>query len=458
MSIAKELADFICTTRFPDLPPRVVQTAKECLLDIIGGTLGGTSYPDVLGVTNAIEKYDYQSECVIWGTNKRMSLFNATIINGITSHATEMDDVHKTAKIHAGTALIPAAVTFGEVLNSSGKDLILAVALGYEVALRCGIGIGATSHRQRGWNATGTCGVFGAAVATAKLLGLEAEKMTSAIGIAGMQSSGLWAYTEDGASCKKFIAGKSAYGGLIATIMAAGGMTGPSYIFEAEDGGLFPAASDDYSYDIVTEGLGETWEILNVDRKPFACARSMHPSIDAIIQLQNKYNIVPEDIKQIHIETYEVAVKQCAFTDKPKNVSEAQFCIPYGVAVALYDKCAGIEQFTSDRIRDDRVLNLAKRVQVYATPAFTNEYPKNWGCKLNILTYSGQSLQKHIVNAKGDHDNPLTFDDLVAKFKASANKSIPEPRHNLIIDMIMQLESISDASRLVGMLSLQDMK
>lgn len=454
MSITKKLAELVNNTKFTDLPPHVIQNTKECLVDIIGGALAGTKYPDVVGITREIKKYDHQTDCTVWGTKEKLSLLGATLINGTMSHATEMDDVHKIAKTHAGAVIIPAAVSLGEALKSSGKDLILAVALGYEVSLRIGMGIGATSHRLKGWHATGTCGIFGSAVAAAILLGLDKTKIISTMGLAGTQASGLWAFTEDGASCKKFHAGKAAHGGLLAAILAAGGMTGPRCILEAEDGGLFPAASEEYDYDLVTDGLGEVWEIMNVDRKPFACCRSMHPSIDAIMQLQKEYGITPEDVDRIEVETYEVAVKQCGLTNKPQNVPEAQFCIPYGVAVTLYDKSAAMEQFTAKRIRDERVLELASKVKVYSSPRFSEQYPENWGCELTVWTRMAKKYPKHIVNAKGDHDNPLSFNDLVGKFKGSASGIIREEKQDIIIKTIMQAEDLGDVGILTQLLKL----
>lgn len=453
MSITKKLAEFITNTKFTDLPPQVIQNTKECLVDIIGGALAGTKYPDVIGITSEIKKYDHQTDCTVWGTKERLSLLGAILINGTMSHATEMDDVHKIAKTHAGAVTIPAAVSLGEALKSSGKDLILAVALGYEVALRIGMGIGATSHRLKGWHATGTCGIFGSALAAAVLLCFDKEKIVSTLGLAGTQASGLWAFTKDGASCKKFHAGKASHGGVLAAILAAGGMTGPRFILEADDGGLFPASSDQYDYGLVTRDLGAVWEIMNLDRKPFACCRSMHPAIDAIMQLQRDHGLSPEDVEQIEVETYEVAVKQCGFTNNPQNVPEAQFCIPYGIAVTLYDKSAAMEQFTAERIRDRRVLELASKVKVYSSQRFNEQYPKNWGCELTVLTRAGKKYQKHIVNAKGDHDNPLSFGDLVNKFKGLACSTMSEERLDNIIRMILQADDLDDVSNLARLLS-----
>ncbi|MGL5514210.1 MAG: MmgE/PrpD family protein, partial [Sporomusa sp.] len=210
----------------------------------------------------------------------------------------------------------------------------------------------------------------------------------------------------------------------------------------------------EYDYDLVTNDLGKVWEFLNVDRKPFACCRSMHPSIDAIMQLQKEHGITPADIEQIEVETYEVAVKQCGFTNRPQNVSEAQFCIPYGVAVTLYDNSATMEQFTAERIRDQRVLELASKVNVYSSPRFSEQYPKNWGCELTVQTGSGQEYRKHIVNAKGDHDNPLTFEDLVEKFKGLADSTISWEKQDAIIKLLIGAEEIRDVSELTQLCKL----
>jgi 2-methylcitrate dehydratase PrpD len=452
MSITENLAEFMDRTGFSDLPPEVVQTAKECLIDTFGGALAGTKYPDVVGITKELKKYDHQPDCTVWGTQEKFSLLNAVLLNGTMGHATEMDDVHKIAKTHAGTVLVPAAVTFCETLKSSGRDLLRAVALGYEAALRIGMGIGATNHRLKGWHATGTCGIFGSAAASAILLGHGRQKLVSTLGLAGTQASGLWAFTEDGASCKKFHAGKAAHGGALAALLSSGGMTGPRSILEAKDGGLFPASSDGYDYTVITRELGTAWEILNVDRKPFACCRSMHPSIDAVLQLEEQYGIKPDDIEQIEVETYEVAIKQCGYTNKPKNVSEAQFCIPYGVAVSLCDKSAVLEQFTEERIRDARVLDLASKVKVYSSRRFNDQYPKNWGCEVTVLSRAGKEYRKHIVNAKGDHDNPLSFEGLVGKFKGLASAVLPEKKLDEIVDTVMKVETLGDASILSKML------
>jgi len=281
-SITEVLTDFVFEYPFEKIPDDVIKNTKECIIDTLSGTLTATDYSDVQGIIASLTKYDIdRTSSMIWGTDQYCSLQNALILNGTMGHTTEMDDVHKLAKTHVGTIAIPAALTLGTYLGSSGKEVLRAIALSYEIALRIGIGIGAVSHRLQGWHATGTCGIFAAAAAAAILMKLSKNEFVSALGLAGTQASGLWAFTADGASCKKFHAGKAAHGGVLASILASGGMTGPAFILEAEDGGLYKAASNEYNYKAVVQELGETWEIMKIDRKPFSCCRSMHPAIDA---------------------------------------------------------------------------------------------------------------------------------------------------------------------------------
>jgi 2-methylcitrate dehydratase PrpD len=446
------LGEFICKTTFSDLPEAVVKQAKECMLDTIGCSLAGVNYPEVIGITKELKRVDTQTDCVIWGMEEKASLLTAALLNGVTSHAVEMDDVHKTSKTHTGAVVIPAAVTLAGYQGASGKDLIIAVVMGYESAYRIGTGINASAHRLQGWHATGVCCTFGSAAAASKLMDLREDKTVSALGMAGTQSSGLWALTMDGATCKKLYMGKAAQSGILSAILANGGMTGPAYVLEAEDGGLFKAASSNYNFNAVTEKLGQRWDILKADRKPYACCRSAQPPIDAILQMRKEYGIRPEDVASVRVNTYDIAVKQCFNTKRPKNVVEAQLCIPYTVAVALIDGGASAQQFTSERINDAGLMALAEKVDVFEDPAFTSRYPQNWGCQLILRTIDGNEYEKTIVNAKGDSDNPLSFEDLVGKFENLADGALPKEQQKQVIDCIMNLENQKSATTLVTLL------
>lgn len=451
-TLTQVLAEFVVKTKFEDLPQSVVAQAKECILDTVGCSLGGAEFPEITGVIAELSKVDTQQDCKIWGCDNRTSLLTAALVNGATAHAVEMDDVHKTSKTHTGAVVIPAAVTLADYLHTSGKDLITAVVMGYEVGYRIGTGINASAHRLQGWHATGVCCTFAAAAAAGKLFNLTQEQMVSALGMAGTQSAGLWALTMDGATCKKLYMGKAAQSGILSAILAKGGMTGPAYVIEAEDGGLFKAASSNYSFKAVTEELGTRWDILKADRKPYACCRSAQPPIDAVLQIKNEYGIVAEQVAAVRVETYDIAVKQCFNTKAPKNVVEAQLCTPYTVAVALLYGSAAPKQFTEEFVQKAEVLALAQKVDVFETAEFTDRYPQNWGCKLILTTTDGRVIEKTILNAKGDSANPLSGADLVAKFKGLAAGVLIEEVQKKVIDAVMTLESKEDVSDLVSLL------
>lgn len=451
MAATETLAHFIAEMDPKKLPKEVIESAKDCILDTVGAALGGSTDRDIQGMIGELKRIDPVGEGALLGQRERLSLLHASIVNGSLAHTVEMDDVHKKAKVHAGAVVVPAALTLGEMLKVDGYQLLAAIVCGYEVATRIGMALDATSHRMKGWHATSTCGTFGAAAAAAKLFHFDAQQTTSALGLAGTQSSGLWAFNDDQASCKKFHAGMAAHGGILSALLVRGHMTGPKRILEAEDGGLLKAMSDRPSLSLVTEGLGKTYEILDVDRKPFACCRSMHPSITAILALKEE-GLFVEEIEKIEVETYEVALKQCFFTRRPKNIAEARFCIPYGIAVALYDNKALLEQFSLERIQDPAVLELGERVVVYGSKKYNKLYPHTWGCAVTVFRKEGPPLIKEVLHAKGDPKNPLTRDELKMKFNDLAS-CLTEDRREDFISFIQTVETQKNVAEGIQLLT-----
>lgn len=452
MTVTSKLAEFFVPMGYDDLPEAVVEKAKENLLDNLGGAIAAAAVPDVEGVNGVFKSYDCSDDCTVWGTQQRASVMSAALMNGIAAHALEMDDFHPLAKIHMGTVVVPAALTLGEHHRITGKELITALTAGYESGIRIGMGVGTASHRLKGWHATSTIGIFGATLSACKILGMDMAQTVSALGIAGTQSSGLWAFMEDGASNKKLHAGHAAECGIKSALLARGGMTGSSAILEASDGGFYRATSDEYNVELVTDGLGDRYELMRVGRKPYACCRSMHLSIDGVLEVRKEHGIEPEEIGSIDVYTYEIGVKQCGIFIKPQNVFEAKFSIPYGIAVAFYDGAAAVSQFSEERIRDPKLLELAGKIRVHSTEEYTKAYPRNWGCELNIHTRDGREVKKVVWNGKGGADNPLSKEDLILKFKSLAGGVLSDGRMDEMIDAIYNLEHVRDVSELAALM------
>lgn len=452
MTITSKLSEFICNMSYESMPPEVREKAKENLIDTLASAIPGVPEPDVKGVTAVLKSYDTQNDCVIWGTKLRASVQTAALINGIAGHAVEMDDFHPQAKAHMGTIVIPAALPLGEKNKISGKKLIESIIAGYETGLRIAIAIGTASHRLRGWHATATCGVFAAAAASSKIIGLDALRTTYALGLAGTQAGGLWAFMQDGAGNKKLHGGAPALDGINSALLAQGGMTGPTYILEAEDGGFFKATSDAYDLNRVTQDLGVKYDVLRVGRKPYACCRSMHLSIEGMLNLAAEHGLTADDIEKIDVHTYEIGVIQCGMFPKPQNVFEAKFSIPYGIAVALIDGAAGAKQFEEARIEDPAVQALCEKISVHIDEKYTKEYPKNWGCEMRVRTKDGRVLESLVWNGKGGPDNPMTKEDLVIKFKSLAGVILDDRQMDAVVDAVYNLENIRDINELTKLL------
>lgn len=443
------LADFVDSFTFEQLSEPVVHKTKLCILDTVGCALAGSVSKESELMRKALMAYDKGKEALIWGTPLRSSLFSSCLINGTMAHALEMDDVHRKGKVHSGAVVVPATLAMGENLYSDGRSIILATFLGYEVAIRVAIGVGAKSHRMKGWHATGTCGTFGAAAACSKLLGLNAEGIANSLGLAGTQSSGLWAFTADGSMSKRLHSGRAAQSGLYSAILAQKGFTGSKMILEAEDGGFCRASSDEYDLDRIVEGLGKRFEILEVSVKPYPCCRTLHGPIDTMLRLKETRHLRPKDIKKISVRTYEVAIEQCGYTHEPSTPVDAQFSMPYAMSVSLFDGEAGLGQFSEDRIKDGKVRSLAKKVEMAVDEELDRLYPDKWGFIIEVETQRGETYRERVDTAKGDPDNPLSVDELKRKFLTNTTPILGERKSEEFAEKIFNLEQLANINSLL---------
>lgn len=421
-----DLAAFIVSIRRDTLPGEVKNEAMACTLDTIGASIGSLEYEEVPDIIKTFLEYSgsydgTDKRACIWGTDNFTSVFQAALLNGTMGHALELDDVHTGSKTHIGAACIPAIWGVAEAVNATGAEVVEAVVAAYETMARIGKGFGVAEHRLRGWHVSGTAGTFGAAAGAAKLLGLDAAKTLDALGMAGTQSSGLWAFLEAGSTSKKMHTGRAAENGVVAAFLAKAGMTGPGTILDAEDGGLYRATSGSYDLSEVNRDLGSQWEILNVDRKPYACCRSMHPALDAILAVRSEKKTAPGKIRRIAIKSYEVGVKQCGVIKYPVNVSEAKFSMRFGVAAAYIDGEAVQKQFSRERIADPAVRELAAKIDYRADEEYTGRYPQSWGCGMVVEFADGTVIEKNILDASGSVASPMTPAQMDAKFMGLAS-------------------------------------
>ena len=437
----RKLAEFIHDLTWEALPEEVRNTVPLRVLDLVSVAVGAVHDPLTEQAREALSGLfgSENGKAKIWGENGYYPPVLAAMINAMHAHTLELDDVHTASKTHGSASLIPAAWACAQALGKSGKEFLLAVVCGYETVNRVGMAFGVSSHRNRGWHATATCGVFGCAAACAKLLNLDTDQIVSALGMAGTQSSGVWAFLGDGSNCKVLHTARAAADGMEAAFLAKAGMTGPEHIFEAKDGGLLTAMSDGGDLKKLSAGLGTVYEILNMDMKPYPCCRSAHGVIDAAFEIRKELLKKADlertslekqiaDIRQVQIETYLVGYKQCAVSEgclNPKTTLDAKFSTPYAAAAALLYGKISMKEFELEVVEGTEIQRLLHKVHVEPADEFTKQYPKHWGCRMKVLQQDGTGYEKEIRDPSGSIARPLTTKQAMKKAEEFLHESYP---------------------------------
>lgn len=445
LSVTKKLADFVLETTYDDLPEEVTEHVKACILDWIGVALAGSLEPPSKIMASIIKETACREEAAVVGMGFKTSCVNASLANGVIGHSVELDDIHEEAIIHPAAPVMPAALAVAEREDVSGKDLITAVILGYEVAIRIGKAIN-PSHYEF-WHPTGTCGTFGAATAAGKLIGLNEKRMAHAFGITGTGAAGL--VEVFGTMSKPLNAGRAAMGGVIAALLAEKGFTSSTRILEAEKGYL-RATAIEFDIERVTENLGSDFEVMNNIFKRHASCGHTHGAIDAVLEMVEKHGIKADDVSQILVGTYPIAVSTAGERYKPSTTDDAKFSLPYCVAAALIYGKVGLEEFSSERLVHPMILDLSKRVKAIVDPEFVNALLGP--AKVKISIKSGDEFQSRVEKPKGYPENPLMKTELESKFKTLSSLVLTDERIKDVLKMVNNLENTDRVKDLTALI------
>jgi len=450
--VTQTLANFAANLKFEDLDPKLILNFKKYLLDGIGCGLYGSLLPWCQIINRFIKEQRGKKESTLWLQRFKGPSPNVSLGLGVMIHSFDFDDYHN-AKIHPGAVVIPAVISIGERIGVSGKEILTAMVAGYETMIRVSLATGPNASRLKGWHLTGTTGTFGAAAAAGNLLGLNPDEIASALGMAGTQSAGLWAFTADGAMSKRFHPGRSSQSGVMAALLAQKGYRGPTQILEAEDGGFCRATSDHVDFSLAVEGLGKRFLSTDVNIKPYACCASSHSAIDAVWQIAKKQNIIPADVEKIIVKTANGVKVQCGFEYQPLSLVQAQMSLQYIVAVALMEGKALLEQFSEEKIADPKILELAKRVQIILDDEIEKVYPDRFANKVEVILKNGDRFETRIDFPKGSAENPMSFDQVAEKFKSLASKVLPSKRIDAIVEKIKKFEELNDVQNFTHLLA-----
>ncbi|MBM4330052.1 MAG: MmgE/PrpD family protein [Deltaproteobacteria bacterium] len=448
-TLTGKLAHFIVGLNYQSLPGEVIRKAKHCLMDTLGAALGGSKTPEAKVAKKLAEKLNPKKESTLFTGRGKIGVLEAAMANGIMSHALELDDGNRYAQGHPGIVTVPAILALAEKEKKGGEDVISSLVAGYEVFGRVGAG-GNPSHFNRGFHTTGTVGTFAAAAAAGRLLKLNESKLVSALGIAGSQAAGLFAFMADGTMTKTLHAGKAAQNGILSAYLAKEGFTGPAYILE-DKWGFYKAFADASNPGRVVEGLGQKYEIMNTYVKYHASCRHSHAPVDAILDIRSRNPFRPEDIEKVNVYTYTIAAKLIDGKQVSTPIT-GKMSLPYAAAVAILYGRVGLDEFKPKVLNDQAVHALMEKVDVYPDPDMDKLVPDHRGARAEIFLKDGRKLTSEILDPKGEPENPGSGSDIYDKFRLLARTVFKAAEVEKIIEKIENLEKVKDISELNSLL------
>lgn len=442
--ITRILVHFSHSLNHNDLGSEVIERAKYLLLDYLGVAIAGSQTESSQAVYRMLAHSASPGPCTVIGTALQTSPEYAAMANGAAAHSIELDDTHQAGSIHLGVVMYSTAIALSEVLPRVDCDQFFsAVVAGYEVAARLGIALQPKYHYELGFHPTATCGVFGATVTAAKLLRLDEEQMLSAVGIAGSMAAGSLEFLADGAWTKRLHPGLAAQNGILAARLAVEGFRGPGTILEGRDGFL-SAYSRKPKPELVTQDLGQTFEILRTSVKPHACCRYMQSPIDGLIELAVAHDIHPEQVARVEVAVLEAGWPLVCLPRErkysPSNVVDAQFSMPFGAAVALAYRNAGLDQFTDKNFQSPLIHSLMGKVVMTKDIGIEKNFPAEWPARVQVHLTNGKQFEKYVRFPKGDPENPLSWEELSAKFHSLATRVLPKSRCEQISNSVREMK------------------
>ncbi len=443
--LSNRLARYVCGATFNDLHADHVAKMKGFLLDWLGSAYAGTALPPIRMMRKVARSLGGTPEATSIPDGIKTNCLLASLVNGASSHIVEMDDLHRQSIIHPAAAILPATLAAGEREGVSGKDLIVAISVGYEVGIRVALAVGPSHYRF--WHTTATCGTFGAAAASAKLLRLNEDQFAWAIGSAGTQAAGLWEFLGENAMSKQLHAGKAAMNGLLAALLAQEGFTGARGILEGEKG-FFHATSQDFDQRICIADLGTVFHSERTSIKYHASCGHTHSAIDAVLLATGGKTLMPAEVETVDLLIYQAAIDLLGKID-PRTPYLAKFSLPFCVATALRYGRVQLGDFTSERLEDEDLIQLMKKVKIVGDADLTRAYPRAWPARVTITLNDGRRLDAANEYPKGDPENPLSERELIAKFKSLTGGTLPSARADAIVDRVMSLESMGNVNELL---------
>ncbi|RJX74858.1 MmgE/PrpD family protein [Pseudomonas sp. LS-2] len=429
----KILARYLVNARYDDLPPNVRKEGVRTLLNWVGVAVGGSRHETVERAIRALKPFSGPEQASLLGRTERFDIMNAAFLNGVASHIFDYDDTHLKTIIHPAGPVASAILALSEYHPINGKEFLNALVLGVETECRIGNSV-YPEHYDVGWHITGTTGVFGAAAAAGKILGLTEQQMIWALGLAASQPVGL--RESFGSMNKSFNPGRAASNGLFAAMLAAQDFTSSDIMIEAKRGWAH-TISTKQNFAEITDGLGTRYEAALNTYKPFACGIVIHPAIDAAIQLRNEHHLTPDQIAEVRLKVHPL-VLELTGKKTPQIGLEGKFSVYHSVAVALVQGAAGERQYSDQAVKDPVVVALRDKVTTVIDPSIKPEQ-----VDMTLILKDGRQLHKYIKHAIGSLEVPMSDQQLEAKFSDLAKGVLSDAQAHRLMDLCWKVEDLN---------------
>jgi len=428
------LARFLVDSRLEDIPAGVRHEAARAIVNWSGCAVGGAGHETITRALAAIAPFQGPPQATVFGRSERLDAPHAALLNGMSSHLLDFDDTHARA-VHPSAPVLPALFAFAEWHRISGAELLHAFVLGVEAECRIGLSV-FPEHHDLGWHITGTAGVFGAAAAIGKLLGLSAQQMSWALGIAATQAAGLQEVF--GSMSKSLHPGRAAQNGFMAAMLARQGFTSSEQAIEGKRG-FGRVLSTRFDANTITAELGQHYELSQNMYKPYACGLVVHAVIDACIALREQHALRPEQIEHIKLI---VSPRTLQMTNHPTPSTglEGKFSVFHVAAAAIVFGTIGEAQFSDDCVLDARVLAVRQRITVTVDQALSRTQ-----ATVRLHLKDGRAIEHHVEHALGTTGRPMSDRDLDTKFHGLTDEVLGAGPSGELLELCWSVATLADA-------------
>jgi aconitate decarboxylase len=447
----ERMAEWVIKLDHDQLTESADARLKAAMLDGIGAALYGSSLPWSRMLAESAESWSSTGRVTAWGRSNRLPLLEAALVNGAAVHAFELDDYCETASLHGASTALAAAASVAEQYGPvSGKELLVALAAGWEMGARLSRCMG-PGLLARGWHSPTIAGTLAAAAAAGKALSLTEDQMANCLSLGIAQAGGLLSVQYDGMA-KRYYAGRAAQSGLMAAVLAKSGYEAPRHVIEHPVGGFCSTFADegDYSLEELVPSAGDRLAAEDIAFKLYSCCASIHTSLDLIHEIRTEVEgFVPGAVAEISVGLGKASYAHVGWPYEPGDTATAQFNLPYSVAVLLLEGGAFVDQYRADLLSDPRVLGLAARVNCNWDPAIDVRGMRSRNAaKLVVRLHDGTVIERARDVARGGSTAPASPHELEQKFMTLALTTVPDHQALAILHQLRTLDELPDVRSL----------